>query len=57
MTRTFLVEVADVTDVLLTAEEIDDSLKMDGISVVSVKPWASPSTTPGFGVPNNDPAL
>lgn len=43
MTRTFLVEVADVTDAQLMAEEIEESLKVDGISVVSVKPWLAPT--------------
>lgn len=52
MTRTFLVEVADVTDALLTAEEIEESLKLDGISVVSVKPWSAPSANPSLPLDN-----
>lgn len=52
MTRTFLVEVADVTDALLMAEEIDESLKLDGISVVSVKPWSAPSANPSLPLDN-----
>jgi hypothetical protein len=43
MTRTFLVEISDVTDAQLVAEEIEESLKLDGISVVSVKPWLAPT--------------
>jgi len=43
MTRTFLVEISDVTDAQLVAEEIEESLKLDGLSVVSVKPWLAPT--------------
>ena len=57
MTRTFLVAVnlAGSEDLNMVAAEIEDSLLTDGITVTSVKPWASAITEPesdgGFQMP------
>lgn len=53
MTSTFLValDVFD-TDLLLTAQDIQDALTQHGLEVISVKPWARaslPSPSLPFG--------
>ena len=52
MTRTFLVAVnlAGSEDLTMVAAEIEDSLLTDGITVTSVKPWASAITETATGL-------
>lgn len=53
MTAAFILhlEVEDVTpDALaLEAEYVADTLEQNGVSVVSIAPWARPSNAPSFG--------
>ena len=57
MTRTFLVacDIETSTDVTAFADDILESLVLDGIPAISVKPWASaitePETDTGFQMP------
>lgn len=61
MTRTFLValDLQPTQDPSIFVDEITDSLLTDGIPVLSVKPWSSPSEflgntdnfTPSVGQP------
>lgn len=64
MTSTFLVklEIMDITEIPMVAEDVMDDLLSAGHDVISVTPWARPATlglesTNIFGEGENPPSL